>query len=82
MSFKYDICIIGGVGHVGLPLGLLFQSKGKKIVLYDVDLKNIKKVNNGVMPFIEIGSKKFIKKKNLIVFLQLIKKNIFHKLNF
>ena len=64
MRFKYDICIIGGVGHVGLPLGLLFQSKGKKIVLYDVNLKNIKKVNNGIMPFIEIGSKKFIKKKS------------------
>ena len=39
MKFKYDICIVGGVGHVGLPLGLLFKSKGKKVVLFDLDLK-------------------------------------------
>lgn len=63
MKFKYDICIVGGVGHVGLPLGLLFKSKGKKVVLFDLDLKNIKKVNNGVMPFKEVGADKFIKKK-------------------
>ena len=22
MSYKYDICIVGGLGHIGLPLGI------------------------------------------------------------
>jgi UDP-N-acetyl-D-mannosaminuronic acid dehydrogenase len=68
VKFKYDICIVGGVGHVGLPLGLLFKSKGKKVVLFDLDLKNINKVNNGIMPFKEFGADKFIKKKNFKFF--------------
>ena len=39
-KYKYDICIIGGAGHIGLPLGLLFKEKNKKVVLYDVNLIN------------------------------------------
>jgi UDP-N-acetyl-D-mannosaminuronate dehydrogenase len=34
---KYDICIVGGAGHVGLPLSLAFAEKGKYVVA-----KNIK----------------------------------------
>ena len=26
-KFKYDLCIIGGLGMVGLPLGILFAHK-------------------------------------------------------
>ena len=25
---KYDICIVGGAGHVGLPLGIVFADRG------------------------------------------------------
>ena len=31
MSYSYDISIIGGLGHVGLPLGIYFANKGKKL---------------------------------------------------
>ena len=27
MQYKYDVAIIGGLGHIGLPLGILFASK-------------------------------------------------------
>ena len=40
---KADIAIIGGAGHIGLPLGILFANKGKKVVLYDKDKNNVKK---------------------------------------
>ena len=34
---KYDIVIVGGFGHIGLPLGLSFANKGKSVCLYDID---------------------------------------------
>ena len=63
-----DILIIGGTGHIGLPLGILFADRGKKVVLLDKDNKNIKKVNNLEMPYMEEGGEKLLKKN---------KKNIF-----
>lgn len=35
----YDVCIIGGLGHAGLPLGISLAEAGKKVVLYDIDQK-------------------------------------------
>ena len=62
MTNKKNICIIGGVGHVGAPLGLVFSSKGYKVILVDKDKENIKKINQGIMPFLEEGSTKLLKK--------------------
>tara|TARA_Y100001970_G_scaffold260899_1_gene343427 strand:- start:4867 stop:6036 length:1170 start_codon:yes stop_codon:yes gene_type:complete len=59
---KSDILIVGGAGHIGLPLGLLLANKGKKVVLYDKDKKNLNKINNLEMPFFEIDGKKLLKK--------------------
>ena len=57
-----DIVIVGGAGHIGLPLGLLLADKGKKVVLYDKDKKNINKINNLQMPFMENGGARLLKK--------------------
>lgn len=59
---KYDISIIGGLGHVGLPLGIMFASKGMKVNLLDINKKNSKLVLSGEMPFTEYGSEKLLKK--------------------
>ena len=40
---KSDIAIVGGAGHIGLPLGMLFANKGKKVILYDVEIIEKKK---------------------------------------
>jgi len=56
------ICIIGGGGHVGAPLGLALSSKGFKVALIDKYQKNIEKINQGEMPFIEEGCTKLLKK--------------------
>mgnify|MGYP001200644349 CR=1 FL=1 len=65
---KYDVVIIGGLGHVGLPLGIAFAEKGLKVCLYDTNTKNAELVKNGIMPFIEHGAdpilKKLVKKKD------------------
>jgi len=60
--FNKSICIIGGAGHVGAPLGLAFSSKGYKVILIDKNTKNIKKINSGKMPFLEEGCEKLLKK--------------------
>jgi len=51
-----DIVIIGGCGHVGLPLGLAFAKAGKKVVALDIDAKKVEQVNRGSMPFIDAGA--------------------------
>ena len=56
------ICIIGGAGHVGVPLGLALSSKGYNVALIDKNQKNIKKINQGIMPFVEEGCVKLLKK--------------------
>ena len=47
------VSIIGGAGHVGLPLGLALSSKSHDVILIDKNQENIKKINNGIMPFVE-----------------------------
>ncbi len=65
---KFDVCIVGGAGHIGLPLGLLLKSKNKRVVLYDKNIKNINKINSGIMPFVEKGAEKLLKKKKENIF--------------
>ena len=60
--FNKTISIIGGTGHVGLPLGLAFADKNYKVQLIDINLETIKNVNNGIMPFKEDGAPSILKK--------------------
>ena len=62
MVKKNYICIFGGVGHVGAPLGLALSSKGYNVVLIDKNIKYIKKINQGIMPFVEEGCAKLLRK--------------------
>ena len=61
-KFNYDICIFGGLGHVGLPLGIVLANNGFKVLLYDNNEENLKIVSQGKMPFIEYGAEKLLKK--------------------
>ena len=49
-----SVSIIGGAGHIGLPLGLLLKNKGVDVTLVDIN-KNIDKIKNNKMPFYEKG---------------------------
>jgi UDP-N-acetyl-D-mannosaminuronic acid dehydrogenase len=59
--FPFDVVIIGGLGHVGLPLGLIFAKEGLKTCLTDIDPIKAGLVKKGVMPFIEYGSGPILK---------------------
>jgi UDP-N-acetyl-D-mannosaminuronic acid dehydrogenase len=61
-SFKYDVVIIGGLGHIGLPLGIVFASKGLKVCLNDINKDVADIVNKGEMPYIEYGAEPILKK--------------------
>ena len=58
---KADIVIIGGAGHIGLPLGILFANKGKSVILYDKDKFFIDKINNSEI-FLEDDGERLLKK--------------------
>lgn len=47
--------VIGGVGHVGLPLALVLANLGIKNYSYDIDAEKVDQVNRGEMPFLEEG---------------------------
>ncbi len=57
-----DIVIIGGCGHVGLPLGLAFADAGKKVVALDRDAKKVAATNSGKMPFMDEGADELLLK--------------------
>jgi UDP-N-acetyl-D-mannosaminuronic acid dehydrogenase len=51
-----DLVVVGGCGHVGLPLGLAFASRDRSVILYDHNDVAVKQVNAGAMPFDEPGA--------------------------
>ena len=51
-----DIVVIGGCGHVGLPLAVAFAERGARVVIYDVSEAAVGWVNAGRMPFGEPGA--------------------------
>lgn len=70
MSNLYDMCIIGGCGHIGLPLGIAFSQAGKRVVLYDINKNAIDTISKGKMPFMEEGAEEKLQEnlnKNLFL---------------
>src|SRR5262245_60709657 len=62
MTWNADICVVGGAGHVGLPLSVLFASKGKRVLVYDVNEQALEHVRAGKVPFMEKGSETLLKR--------------------
>jgi UDP-N-acetyl-D-mannosaminuronic acid dehydrogenase len=51
-----SICIVGGCGHVGLPLGIFLAENGFVVGLLDINAAKVQEVNAGRMPFREKGA--------------------------
>jgi UDP-N-acetyl-D-mannosaminuronic acid dehydrogenase len=56
MIATYDVAIVGGCGHVGLPLGIALADSGLRVVLHDIDDRAVGLVNAGTLPFAEAGA--------------------------
>src|SRR5690348_5932388 len=61
-SFPRDVCVIGGGGHVGLPLALTFADCGLRTVIYDVNHHTVETIQREVMPFHEEGGQAMLQK--------------------
>jgi UDP-N-acetyl-D-mannosaminuronic acid dehydrogenase len=56
MKFENDVVVVGGCGHVGLPLAIILASKNLKVVAFDTNTQVVATVNSGKMPFDEPGA--------------------------
>jgi UDP-N-acetyl-D-mannosaminuronic acid dehydrogenase len=62
MEFRRDVVIVGGCGHVGLPLGLAFADRGLQVALFDINAEAVEQVSNGIMPFAEDGADEVLRR--------------------
>ena len=53
---SYEVCVVGGAGHVGAPLAIVFANAGIRTLIYDIDHDAIESLRAGRMPFLEHGS--------------------------
>lgn len=56
------ICIIGGAGHVGLPLALVLADEGFRVEILDKNEKALASILAGNMPFTENGAEELLAK--------------------
>ncbi len=56
MAFQYDVVVVGGCGHVGLPLAIAFADRGLGTLVYDVNQAAVDTVNAAQLPFDEPGA--------------------------
>jgi len=51
-----DVVVVGGAGHVGLPLSLAFAEAGLRVGILDVAEDTLARIGGGEMPFLEPGA--------------------------
>src|SRR6202453_4847991 len=60
--FDRQVVVIGGCGHVGLPLAIAFADRGARVGIYDVSESAVQTVNAGRMPFAERGAEEVLQR--------------------
>ncbi len=56
MPFDIDVVVVGGCGHVGLPLGIALADRGLRVVAVDVNGDAVARISAGEVPFAEDGA--------------------------
>ena len=56
-----DVCIVGGAGHVGLPMALSFANAGSRVQIYDINEKTLATIASGTMPFVDDGAEAYLR---------------------
>lgn len=60
-EYAIDVAVIGGGGHVGLPLAIGLADRGSSVVIYDINQATVDKINAGIVPFLEPGAEPKLK---------------------
>ena len=53
---RLDVVVLGGAGHVGLPLSLVLAESGARVGILDRDGAKLERLGAGEMPFLEPGA--------------------------
>ena len=61
-GFTADVVVVGGGGHVGLPLAIALADRGASVIVHDISRDAVDRVNAGVLPFIEPGAEPLLRK--------------------
>ena len=56
-----DVVVLGGGGHVGLPLSLAFARAGLRVGIYDTNQATLDRIAGGDMPFLETGADELLR---------------------
>jgi UDP-N-acetyl-D-mannosaminuronic acid dehydrogenase len=56
-----DLVVLGGGGHVGLPLSLAFAKAGLKVGIFDISQPTLDRIERGEMPFLENGADELLR---------------------
>lgn len=59
-AFTLDVVVVGGCGHVGLPLALAFAGRGLSVGIFDTNPVAVAEVGAGRMPFNEPGGQELL----------------------
>jgi len=57
-----DLVVLGGGGHVGLPLSLVFADAGLRVGIYDINQLTLDRIARGEMPFMETGAEELLRR--------------------
>jgi UDP-N-acetyl-D-mannosaminuronic acid dehydrogenase len=57
-----DVVVLGGAGHVGLPLSLTLADAGLRVGIYDTSPATLERIAGGEMPFLETGADDLLRK--------------------
>lgn len=57
---RVDLTIVGGGGHVGLPLALSFADAGLRVLIHDIDAERLDTIARGILPFVEDGGEELL----------------------
>ena len=57
-----DVVVLGGGGHVGLPLSLTLAEAGLRVGIYDTSQATLDRIADGEMPFLETGADELLRK--------------------
>ncbi len=56
----HDIVVVGGGGHVGLPLSLKLAEAGLRVAIFDISERTVASIREGQMPFQETGAEELL----------------------
>lgn len=64
LNNKYKVAIVGGAGHIGLPLSCFISSHGNDVIIIDTDTDKLKKLSENIIPFKDDGLQEYLKIAN------------------